>query len=231
MLILSHRGDRSSGAPENSLAAFDAAHRSGADGVETDVRSDRDGRLLLHHDRLSPRGDPVGALSLRRLESQLGHPVATVDEALGAWPEAFWNLEIKAPEALPGLLALLDRLAPPRERLLLTSFRHDLVAAAAQQSRWRWGIIQAHRPRLAAAWVEEWRRSPAIDAMVWDFDTHDPVMLAAAADGGFRNFCYGVQTPAEHAACRGLPVAGVITDHLAIAREQWVAPQGAAASV
>jgi glycerophosphoryl diester phosphodiesterase len=230
MLILSHRGDRSAGAPENSLEAFDRALQSGADGVETDVRIDRDGLLLLHHDRVSPHGDLVGALSQRQLESQLGRPVGTVIEALGAWPGAFWNLEIKAPAALPVLLALLDRLAPSPERLLLTSFRHDLVAVAAAESRWRWGIIQAHRPRSAAAWVEEWRRLAAV-AMVWDFDTHDPALLAAAAGGGFRNFCYGVQTPAEHAACQRLPLVGVITDHLPMATEHWVARRRAAAGV
>lgn len=231
MLILSHRGDRSSGAPENTPEAFERALRFGADGIETDVRSDRDGCLLLYHDRLSPRMDPVSTLSRHRLESQLGHPVATVAQVLDAWPDAFWNLEIKAPEALPVLIALLDRLAPPAERVLLSSFRHDLVAAAAPESRWRWGIIQVHRPRSATAWVEEWRRVPAVDAMVWDFDNHDPAMLAAAADGGFRNFCYGMQTSAEHAVCRRLPLAGVITDHLAWAEELGSAPEGATAAV
>ena len=44
-----HRGDQTA-APENSIPAFEAAGRSGAEYVETDVRETRDGVLVISHD-------------------------------------------------------------------------------------------------------------------------------------------------------------------------------------
>jgi glycerophosphoryl diester phosphodiesterase len=46
--ITAHRGD-SSRFPENSLRAFSAANRAGADWIETDVRTTLDGKLVLAH--------------------------------------------------------------------------------------------------------------------------------------------------------------------------------------
>ena len=46
--VYGHRG--SSGAPENTLAAFEKAARDGADGIELDVRLSADGELVVVHD-------------------------------------------------------------------------------------------------------------------------------------------------------------------------------------
>ena len=46
--VTAHRGD-SLAYPENSLRAFSAGNRSGADWIETDVRTTSDGRLVLLH--------------------------------------------------------------------------------------------------------------------------------------------------------------------------------------
>jgi glycerophosphoryl diester phosphodiesterase len=50
MLVIAHRGN-SSVAPQNTLAAFEAACRAGTDAVELDVRQTRDGELVVIHDR------------------------------------------------------------------------------------------------------------------------------------------------------------------------------------
>src|SRR5580698_4641499 len=47
--VWAHRGD-SAHAPENTLAAFDKARAAGADGIELDVRLDRDGTVVVFHD-------------------------------------------------------------------------------------------------------------------------------------------------------------------------------------
>lgn len=47
--IVAHRGAMRQ-APENTIAAFEAAARAGADFVELDVRETRDGQLVLMHD-------------------------------------------------------------------------------------------------------------------------------------------------------------------------------------
>jgi glycerophosphoryl diester phosphodiesterase len=47
--IVAHRGFKGI-APENTIAAFDAAAKAGARYVEVDVRATRDGHLVLMHD-------------------------------------------------------------------------------------------------------------------------------------------------------------------------------------
>lgn len=46
-LILGHRGVRKGGVPENTLAAFEEAFRRGASGIEIDIESTSDGKLIV----------------------------------------------------------------------------------------------------------------------------------------------------------------------------------------
>lgn len=47
LLILGHRGCRDADVPENTIPAFQRAFEAGADGIEIDVESTKDGRLLV----------------------------------------------------------------------------------------------------------------------------------------------------------------------------------------
>src|SRR5689334_494624 len=49
LIIIAHRGDHTA-APENTLKAFQDAISTGVDYVEVDVRSSRDGELVVMHD-------------------------------------------------------------------------------------------------------------------------------------------------------------------------------------
>ena len=53
-MIIAHRG-ASFAAPENTLAAINAAWRAGADAVEVDIRLTADGRIVLMHDSSTRR--------------------------------------------------------------------------------------------------------------------------------------------------------------------------------
>jgi len=85
MEIIAHRGASSAGeknSMENTLAAFDAAHQRGADGLEFDVRLAACGTPVIIHDETLTRtlGIPtrVDALEATELEA-LGVPLlATV---------------------------------------------------------------------------------------------------------------------------------------------------------
>jgi len=60
--VFAHRG-ASGYAPENTLAAFELAAAMGAHGIEFDVQMSKDGRLLIHHDRVLGRTeDAAGRL-------------------------------------------------------------------------------------------------------------------------------------------------------------------------
>ncbi len=82
-LLLGHRG-LNTVAPENTLAAIDAAVEAGAQGVEIDVRPCGTGELVVIHDptvhRLTGGADdrPVSDLSLREL-----HHISTTVAQLG----------------------------------------------------------------------------------------------------------------------------------------------------
>jgi glycerophosphoryl diester phosphodiesterase len=88
-LALAHRGDWS-GAPENTLAAFAAAERAGADLIELDIRLTADGELAVVHD---PTLERVWGLPQAVAETTLAdvralrsgeHGLPTLAEALDA---------------------------------------------------------------------------------------------------------------------------------------------------
>jgi glycerophosphoryl diester phosphodiesterase len=66
-LIFAHRG-ASKAAPENTLPAFEAAIRLGADGVELDVQYSSDGALVIfHNDTLEKTSDGDGRVTAHTL--------------------------------------------------------------------------------------------------------------------------------------------------------------------
>lgn len=60
--IIAHRG-YSQKFPENTLQAFEAALRAGAEVLETDLQISHDGVVILRHDYLSPCGRPLCELT------------------------------------------------------------------------------------------------------------------------------------------------------------------------
>jgi glycerophosphoryl diester phosphodiesterase len=213
MLALAHRG-RHAGCPENTLAAFAEAVAHGADGIETDVRLSRDGRPVLFHDRLAPDGREVAALSAAELSAAAGYPVPTLDQALESFPDLFWNVEIKAPAAVPVTLEQVARFARRSARLLVSSFWHPAVQPFTRFPGVECGLLLACRPESFDAFACLFPRDGSIRTAVWNYETLDPALLEQGRALGFRSFVYGVETAEEHRHCAELPLAGVITDHL-----------------
>lgn len=89
-MIYAHRG-ASRAERENTVAAFDAAVRAGADAVELDVRRTADDRLVVHHDASLPDGRAIRTVGAADLP---GH-VPTLDAALDACGALAVNIEIK----------------------------------------------------------------------------------------------------------------------------------------
>ncbi|MFJ1601750.1 glycerophosphodiester phosphodiesterase [Streptomyces sp. NPDC088261] len=127
-LVIAHRG-ASARAPENTLAAVDAAGDLGIDWVENDVQRTRDGELVVVHDttlsrttdveRVFPGRSPwqvrdFTAAEIARLDAGSwfgarweGVRVPTLREYLNAVEKNRQNLllEIKGPELYPGIEA------------------------------------------------------------------------------------------------------------------------------
>jgi len=215
MLLLAHRGYHAA-VPENTLAAFAAALEFGVDGLETDVRVSADGEPVLLHDRLTPQGHAVAALTRAALEREWGRPVPVLADALEAFPEPLWNIEIKTPAAAPAALAVLGRYRRSR-RLLVTSFRHDVVARCAAGLDVAWGLLFAHVPADPQRVVADHAVHPRVRSAVWDYGIIDGPALGIFAAAGWSNYVYGVLTADEWRHCASLGVAGVMTDDPALA--------------
>lgn len=211
MLVLAHRGFHRSH-PENTLAAFEAAVKLKLDGIETDVRLSGDGLPVLIHDRVLHKDQPVAELARREAEALLGHDVPTLDEALDAFGDILWNIEIKTPDALPAALKILRRYQKTR-RLLLSSFRHDVVLQCAEALDVECALLSAQRPAQLRELLNAAENRPKIRTLVWDYNILDETLLHQAAASGWHSWVYGAVTLAEHRRCAKLNLAGLITDY------------------
>jgi glycerophosphoryl diester phosphodiesterase len=150
-LVIAHRG-ASAEAPENTLPAFEAAVRRGADAIELDVRLTADGAPAVIHDatldRTTDRTGPVAALTLAELRAvdagwrfspDLGrtHPwrgadvrVPTLGEVLWAFPGLNFLVEIKEPTAQEAVRRVLLQEDAAGRCVLASEHREALLAFA-----------------------------------------------------------------------------------------------------
>jgi glycerophosphoryl diester phosphodiesterase len=125
--VLAHRG-LAIDAPENSLLAFAKALAAGVTHLETDVHASADGVAILSHDpdlfRLTGRHvriEQLTAAELGRIDLGEGQSFSTLAAALDTFPEARFNIDVKAAAAaVPTIEAV--RNARAEHRVLIGSF-------------------------------------------------------------------------------------------------------------
>jgi len=145
-IVYGHRGAPAE-LPENTLEGFARALEVGADAIETDVHLTRDGEVVVFHDATGARTAREPALvaattlaDLREWDVGKGHPkatrpfrVATLREALVAFPGAFFNVDLKPrSEELAARAVAIVRSLGAEDRVRLTSF-HAANARAARR--------------------------------------------------------------------------------------------------
>jgi glycerophosphoryl diester phosphodiesterase len=156
--LLAHRG-LALEAPENTLLAFLKALSLGAEYLETDVHASRDGIAVISHDpdlrRVAGRAELVSELTLRelqRIDLGDGQTFSSLTEALEAFPDARFNIDIKSADAVgPAADAILRARASARvligsfseERRRATVRRLPGVATSAPASRFAVALIAA----------------------------------------------------------------------------------------
>lgn len=133
--VFAHRGLATS-APENTLAAFRAAVDLGVHYVETDVHGSRDGVAVISHDpdltRLAGITSAVNdypMAELAAIDLGFGQGFSSLAEALDAFPETRFNIDIKSADAIAPTVAAITA-ANAIGRVLVTSFseKHRLAA-------------------------------------------------------------------------------------------------------
>ncbi|MBK7720773.1 MAG: glycerophosphodiester phosphodiesterase [Austwickia sp.] len=149
-LALAHRGG--SGLSdnlglENTLAAFGRAVSLGYRYLETDVHATADGHLVAFHDeRLDRVTDTRGAiadLTLAQVKTARvggGEAIPTMGELFEAFPDARFNIDIKAPSATTLLWRLID-----------TTGVHDRVCVGSFSNRRLWRFRRLARGRVATS--------------------------------------------------------------------------------
>lgn len=138
---MAHRGFSRDGL-ENSLVAFAAAVDLGFTYLETDVRTSSDGELLAFHDeRLDRVTDATGLLAetpysrVRDARIAGREPVPRLEDLLGSFPHARFNIDVKTDAAVAGLGDVLRRTGCDG-RVLVTAFgERRRVAALAEVRR------------------------------------------------------------------------------------------------
>lgn len=203
-LVIAHRGHRAA-APENTMAAFEAAAESGADMIELDVTRSRDGHLVVIHDdtldRTTNGAGPVSARTLDELRALdagswfgphfAGQRLPTLQEVLEAFgSRVLVNVEIKpeaarvpAPGPVAAQVAGLVRGMGLLERVVVSSFDYRILLAAREaEAGVQLGVLSDRLPPGAdpAALVR------AVGAVAWHcrHDLLEPGLVRAVHDLG-----------------------------------------------
>jgi glycerophosphoryl diester phosphodiesterase len=134
--VLAHRG-LATAAPENSMAAFEAAVAVGVTHIETDVHATADGTLVVFHDarleRLTDLTGPVADVTWTTLQrARLGaERVPLLEDVLAAWPSVRLNVDVKSAAAVAPFADLVRR-TRTTHRVCVASFSDRRRRAAVR---------------------------------------------------------------------------------------------------
>lgn len=129
-MVAAHRGV-AAGAAENTIAAFSNAIDIGADMIEFDVRSTREGELIAFHDA-QVHGVPVGTLSRAQIAAAAGVLPPLLTEVLAVCAGRIrLDVELKEDGYVADVMAMLRAGFDPGQ-LVVTSFLPAVVAQAKQ---------------------------------------------------------------------------------------------------
>jgi glycerophosphoryl diester phosphodiesterase len=217
---------------ENTLHAFRHAAQLGYRYLETDVHVTRDGQLVAFHDpvleRMTGRADVLAELradELAELRIAGDHAVPSMAELLEDLPDCRFNIDLKAPAAVPALAELIER-TKAHERVCVGSFSSRSMQRFRRLTGGR--VVTAATPRevalfLASSWVGVSRLVRKRRFAVLQV----PHMLPRGADrlplvtralvrrahaAGVHLHVWTVDEPAEMEQLLGLGVDGLITD-------------------
>ncbi|MGN6326143.1 glycerophosphodiester phosphodiesterase family protein [Pseudolysinimonas sp.] len=233
--VIAHRG-LAVEAPENTLLAFLRALATGVDYIETDVHASADGVAVISHDadlsRLTGRDVRVGQLTaaeLARIDLGEGQIYATLAEALDAFPDARFNIDIKDPAAAePAAAAILA--AHATQRVLISSFSGRRRRAAVDRlpgvatSVSSFGVlvtVLAARLGIAALVRRALRDVDAIQIpqRVLGMSTTSSRVIAAVHGAGAEMHVWTINDPAVMRTLLERGVDGIITDRCDLAMD------------
>lgn len=242
MIIAAHRGSSGS-APENTLAAFRAAVKAGADMIELDVRLTADRHLVVFHDcrlgRTAEGSGPVWTKTLAEMRtldagSWFGHrfrgqKVPTLHEVFRTVPHRVAiNIEVKTDgdprrnADLEEILLAAIRSELEERRILVSSFNHALLRRLhGRAPELRLGALLMP-VRDVARRSSALARRLGVTAFVCSRSRLRKRFVRSAHRNHLTVLVYGVNTARHLARARRYGVDGIITDF----PEKMVRPRG-----
>ena len=229
---MAHRGGAGSGV-ENALSTFAAVRDLGYRYVETDVRTTRDGVPVVFHDadtgRTTGSGGRVADLRLadvRALALAGGEPVATLAEALEAFPDLRFNIDLKDSGSVGSVPDVLRR-AAALDRVCVTSFSERRVRAARRDlgPRACTGLgVGGVALLLGATGLARlpWRGAASVLQVPWVLAGGRRLPRQVVETGhraGLAVHVWTLDDPDEMRAALDLGVDGVMTDRPAVLRQ------------
>ncbi|MDL5200338.1 glycerophosphodiester phosphodiesterase [Streptomyces sp. ALI-76-A] len=226
-LAFAHRGGAADGL-ENTTPQFRRAVEAGYRYLETDVHVTADGRLVAFHDAtLDLMTDGAGRIAdlpwqdVRHARVAGKEPIPLFEELLETFPEARWNVDVKAEPALLPFLDLIER-THAWDRVCLGSFAEARVARAQRLAGPRLATSYGSRGVLGLR-LRSWglpaavRRS-AVAAQVPQAQSGIPVVdhrfLRTAHAFGLQVHVWTVNDPEHMHRLLDLGVDGIMTDHI-----------------
>lgn len=202
-------------ARENTLEAFGAARRAGADGVEMDVRLSADGVPVIHHDRRLPDGRDLANIE----RGSLPDSVPTLEQALALLAGLSVNVEVKHENGNRRTAVVVAETLGRLGR-----FSHVLVSSFDEESL---VAVRQVEPTVPLGLLIDWTRDPEAGlaragalgcATLHPFVTQvNAALEAAARTSGLGLHVWTVNANADIRAMADLGVAAIITDRVAAA--------------
>jgi glycerophosphoryl diester phosphodiesterase len=170
--VYGHRG--TSGAPENTLAAFEKAARDGADGIELDVRLSADGELVVMHDaafdRVTQGQDHRRVAELpyeeiRRIDVGNGERAPRLSEVLGFARARHLRVNVEMKHGVPQRLALAH--ATARQLSAVDPFLPIIVSSFDPLILATFATLVPRMPRALLVHRSKWSTLALETGMAW----------------------------------------------------------------
>ncbi|MEV7370323.1 glycerophosphodiester phosphodiesterase [Streptomyces sp. NPDC090301] len=226
-LAFAHRGGTANGL-ENTAAAFRRAAAAGYRYFETDVHTTSDGALVAFHDATLDRvTDTSGRIAdlpwtaVREARVAGKEPLPLFADLLDEFPEARWNVDLKAESALRPLVDLI-RAKNAWDRVCVGSFTEARIVRAQRlagpELATSFGVRGVIGLRLRSLGIPAAVRAGAIAAQVPERQGGIPVVdrrfVREAHTRGLQVHVWTVNDPARMNSLLDLGVDGIMTDQL-----------------
>lgn len=234
VVVLAHRGFTPPA--ENTLGAFEHAVASGADIIETDVQTTKDGVAVLLHDpdlsRVAGIDSKVSELSwseLTKIQLLDGSSIPSLAEALERLPNTKFNLDIKDPLAIKGTVAAIEA-AKAHDRVLVSSFSNKTrktalglfskpvaTSASASVVIGTWLLFKLGKKNLTKQLSNI--GALQIPTALFGIKLDNPKFISAVIASGTQIHFWTINETSEIHRLVRLGASGIVTDNTALAIE------------